>query len=279
MESYASMLEGVDCVYHCACLAYEGLSVFSPHLVSINIVTATTGVLSAAIKNGVKRFVFCSSMARYGENEVPFKESFTPMPIDPYGIAKYSAEMLVQNLCKIHGMEYNIAVPHNIIGPRQNFTDPYRNVASIFINRMLKGQQPIIYGDGKQKRCFSYINDCLSCLIKLGFEDKIKNEIFNIGPDEEFITIIELAEMIADLLKFPLNPIYLQERPQEVKYANCSSDKARAVLGYKTEYTVKQGLAEMITYIRDIGPKDFRYNYVLEIVTDKTPKTWLERLI
>lgn len=279
VDSYGDMLKEVDIVYHCAALAYEGLSVFAPHLVNKNIVTATTGILSTAIRNGVRRFVFCSSMARYGENKIPFTEELTPNPIDPYGIAKYASELLVRNLCKIHDMEFNIAVPHNIIGPKQNFTDPYRNVASIFINRMLKGKQPIIYGDGTQKRCFSYVDDCTSSLIKLGLDAEIKNEIFNIGPDEEFITILELAQTIAELLNFPLDPIFVPGRPQEVRFATCSADKARNMLGYCTQYRLRDGLEEMIAYIKEIGPREFNYNHVLEIVTHKTPVTWLKKLI
>lgn len=279
VAAYQDMLRDVEVVYHCAALAYEGLSVFSPHLVNRNIVTATTGVLSASIANGVKRFVFCSSMARYGENVPPFTEDMVPNPIDPYGIAKYASELLVRNLCQVHEVEFNIAVPHNIIGPKQNFTDPYRNVASIFINRMLRGKQPIIYGDGKQKRCFSYVDDCIGSLVKLGTDPNVKNEVFNIGPDEEVITILELAQTIAELLDFSLDPIFVPGRPQEVKFATCSSDKARAQLGYRTQYSLREGLKKMIEYIQDMGPREFDYNHVIEIVSPKTPITWLERLI
>lgn len=279
VAAYQDMLRDVEVVYHCAALAYEGLSVFSPHLVNRNIVTATTGVLSASIAKGVKRFVFSSSMARYGENVPPFTEDMVPNPIDPYGIAKYASELLVRNLCQVHEVEFNIAVPHNIIGPKQNFTDPYRNVASIFINRMLRGKQPIIYGDGKQKRCFSYVEDCIGSLVKLGTDPNVKNEVFNIGPDEEVITILELAQTIAELLDFPLDPIFVPGRPQEVKFATCSSDKARAQLGYRTQYSLREGLKKMIEYIQDMGPREFEYNHVIEIVSPKTPITWLERLI
>ena len=92
-------------------------------------------------------------MARYGKQEtVPFREDMVCKPQDPYGIAKYAGELLVSNLCNTHGMEYVIAVPHNITGPRQKYDDPFRNVASIMINLMLQGRQPIVYGDGTQKR-------------------------------------------------------------------------------------------------------------------------------
>lgn len=279
IEEYDFLLENVDYVYHCAALAYEGLSVFSPHLINKNIVTATTGMLSASIKHRVKRFIFCSSMARYGNNQIPFKESYLPEPIDPYGIAKYASELLVRNLCEIHGIEYNIAVPHNIIGPKQNYSDPYRNVASIFINRMLKGQQPIVYGEGDQLRCFSDIDDCIHCLVRLGLDDNIKNEVFNIGPDEEFTTILDLAKTISELLEFKLEPIFSKGRPQEVKYATCSSDKAKKYLEYETKVSLRASLKKMITHIEIMGVKEFDYRHQIEILNEKTPDTWVKKLI
>lgn len=278
-DKMKELLKGVDIVYHTACTAYEGLSVFSPKLVAENTYLNTVSMASAAIANNVKRFVTCSSMARYGTQEVvPFTEDMIPKPQDPYGISKYSAEIVLRNLCDVHGMELVIAVPHNIIGPRQKYDDPYRNVASIMINLMLQGRQPIIYGDGMQKRCFSFVQDDIDCLKKLAFQDNVVGEVVNIGPDEEFVTINYLAETIAKLLGFDLHAQYMQGRPQEVKFATCSANKARKLLGYQTKYTLEQGLQEMINYIKDRGVKEFAYHLPLEIVNDKTPKTWSNHL-
>ena len=279
LNSMKKILKDVDIVYHCAAAPYEGLSVFSPHIITQNVYQITATLVTAAISCGVKRFVLCSSMARYGENQVPFTEDMPPKPQDPYGIAKVAAEMVVKNLCEVHGMEYVIAVPHNIIGPKQKYDDPYRNVASIFINRMLQGKQPIIYGDGEQKRCFSFVNDCIQCLERIGFRDDVVGQVINIGPDEEFITINELARVIAKLLDFPLDPIYMPGRPQEVKLATCSANKARNLLGYQTAYSLEKGLQEMIDYIKNRGVKPFRYHFDLEIVNEKTPRTWKDKLM
>lgn len=279
LNTMNKLLKGVDIVYHTACTAYEGLSVFSPHLVSQNTYLNTASVATAAVAQGVKRFVYCSSMARYGHQEVvPFTEDMTCKPQDPYGISKVASEQLLKCLSEVHGMEVVIAVPHNIIGPRQKYDDPYRNVASIMINLMLQGRQPIIYGDGNQKRCFSFVQDDISCLEKLAFQEDVAGEVVNIGPDEEFVTINELAKTIAGLLDFDLNPIYVPDRPQEVKLATCSAEKARKLLGYHTQYTLQQGLSEMIDYIKKKGPKKFRYHLDVEIVNDRTPKTWTNKL-
>lgn len=170
--------------------------------------------------------------------------------------------------------EYVIAVPHNIIGPRQRYDDPFRNVAAIFINRMLQGKQPIIYGDGEQKRCFSYIDDAVRALTALGNHPDAGGEVVNVGPDQEFITINELAEIIADILEFDLDPLYLSDRPQEVKHANCSADKARELLDYRTEYTLREGLERMVEWIREQGPKSFDYHINIEIPTEDVPASW-----
>lgn len=279
LESMQKLLRGVDIIYHTACTAYEGLSVFSPKLVSENTYLNSVSLASAAIKNNVRRFVHCSSMARYGTQEtVPFTEDMICKPQDPYGISKFSAELILRNLCGVHGMELVIAVPHNIIGPRQKYDDPFRNVASIMINLMLQGRQPIIYGNGEQKRCFSFVQDDIDCLNKLAFQDNVVGEVINIGPDEEFVTINQLAETIAKLIGFRLDPIYLKDRPQEVKLATCSADKARRLLGYQTKYTLEQGLSEMVAYIEKKGPRPFSYHLPLEIVNELTPKAWTDRM-
>ena len=279
LNTMNKLLKDVDIVYHTACTAYEGLSVFSPHLVCQNTFQITATVASAAVEQGVKRFVHCSSMARYGtQDRVPFTEDMTPKPQDPYGIAKLAAENLLQCLSHVHGIETVIAVPHNIIGPRQKYDDPFRNVASIMINLMLQGRQPIIYGDGEQKRCFSFVQDDIDCLTKLAFLPDVVGEIINIGPDEEFVTINELARTVADLLKFDLKPVYVADRPQEVKLATCSADKARKILGYKTQYTLRQGLQEIIDYVQQRGVRKFRYHLDVEINSEKTPQTWKNKM-
>lgn len=274
-----SLTRGVDVVFHCAATAYEGLSSFSPYLVTNNIYGASVSLLSASIHNGVGRFVFCSSMARYGKQPPPFEEDMKPKPEDPYGIAKVAFEQTLMNLADTHNFDWSIAVPHNIIGPRQRYTDPYRNVASIFINRMLQGEPPIIYGDGKQKRCFSFVQDVAPYLYKLGFEEKVSKQIVNLGPDEEFVTINHLASTIAELLEFPKPPIYMPDRPREVREANCSSTKAREYLDYKTEWTLESGLREMIEWVQKKGPRPFDYHLPLEIITADTPITWVKALI
>ena len=269
----------IDFVFHCAATAYEGLSVFSPSFVTKNIFEASVSTVTASIQKKVKKFVFCSSMARYGDQRPPFTEDMKTQPEDPYGIAKAASEEVIKNLCNTHGIDWTILVPHNIVGPRQKYDDPFRNVMSIFINKMLMNEQIYIYGDGLQKRCFSYVDDCIDCMEKCITEPASSKEIINIGPDEETITIKELAELCANEIGHNKEPIFVQERPKEVKFASCSSDKARKILGYQTKFSLKESIELTANYIRKKGPKKFDYHIDLEIENEITPKTWTKKLI
>ena len=277
LDKMKEITKNIDVVIHAAAYAHESLSIFSPYLISKNIVDGSTSIFSASISNKVKRIVFCSSIARYGEVEIPYLESGLVQPSDPYGISKLAAEKILINLCNTYGVEYNIAVPHNIIGIKQKYDDPFRNVASIMINLMLQNRQPIIYGDGEQKRSFSDVDDCIYCIDKLATDPNIKSQLINIGPDDNFISINQLFKKISNQLQFNQEPVHYSDRINEVKMANCSADKAKKVLGYKKKVSLDESLAKMIEYIKLKGKKKFKYSYELEIKNDQTPKTWLEK--
>lgn len=279
LDEMTISMKDVDVVCHTAAYAHEGLSSFAPTLICNNNYTGSVSVFTAAIRNNVKRIVFCSSMARYGNIKPPYCENDVVKPVDPYGVSKVAAEDTLKILSKTHKIEYNIAVPHNIIGPRQCFIDPFRNVASIMTNLILQNRSPIIYGDGNQTRCFSDIDDCIYCLDKMMFDKNIVEEIINIGPDEEACTINELFKKISNKTKFNKEAIYKLDRPNEVKHAVCSSDKARKLLGYKTSVNLDESLDKVIDFIKEKGPKKFRYNYKIEIDNEITPETWKKKLI
>jgi len=218
-------------------------------------------------------------MARYGKQDYPITDDTVTEPVEAYAISKVASEQVLINLCELNKIEWVIAVPHNIIGPKQKYDDPFRNVVSIMINRMLQGKPPIIYGDGNQERCFSYIDDCLDCLIPMLDQKNLNKEIINIGPDEEFVTINKVAEICSNITRTNIQPTYKPERPREVKHALCSADKARRLLNYKTKISLEEGIKRTYDYILNRGSKPFDYNIELEIVNDLTPSTWLNKEI
>lgn len=273
------MAEHPTHIFHAACYPHEGLSINSPYLVAANSVgAASMCVASLACKFKVKRLVNCSSMARYGYQEtVPFTEDMTPRPVDPYGIFKFAAETAMQKLCEHHGVEFVNLVPHNIYGPNQKYDDPFRNVIAIMMNRALQRKQPIIYGDGQQKRCFSYVDDLLPAILQSLASDLPVGQTINLGPEEPFVTINHIAKLITLLAGMPFDPIYTGARPAEVKHANCSSARSRTLLGagFPTELTV--GLEHMWNWMKAKGPKPFNYHLPLEIVSENTPTTWTKQ--
>ena len=273
-------LQDVDVLIHTAALPYEGLSVFSPALIIQNIVGGTASLASAAIQNKVKRFIFCSSMARYGEQNPPFTEDLIKHPVDPYGMAKALAEDILFLLSDIHGLEVTIAVPHNIIGVGQRYTDPYRNVAAIMINSTFINNKIYIYGDGKQKRSFSDISDCVEALSQMVESDRDLNKhVYNIGPDNNEISIHELAEWVIALTDKNPRIEWVPDRPREVKNAYCSSSKIKKEFNYNAKVPLESTLNQMIDWIKVRGPARFNYHLPIEIDHSyELPRTWKERL-
>jgi len=282
IETLKRVMGKADVVIHAAALAYEGLSVFSPKIVAENIYSGTISVATAAISNEVPLFINCSSMARYGNGIPPFKETDATKPQDPYGIAKVDAENMLNFLSSIYPIKVFHVVPHNVLGPGQVYTDPYRNVAAIFANRLLRGKSIYIYGDGEQKRSFSHVDACVEAFYKLiNMQDMFYNgEIFNIGPEGNEISIKELAYLVAHHAKIYPTIEFMKDRPQEVKMAWCSSKKAIEVLNYNPNIkNNNQIIKELVEWVIQRGPTDFKYTHTLEIINENTPKTWVHKLI
>lgn len=280
LAAVSEAMKGADAVFHSACTAYEGLSVFSPHFVTDNTFGLTVSVATAAIANGVHRFVHCSSMARYGtQEETPFREDMDPKPQDPYGIAKLSSEKVLWNLSEVHGMETVVLVPHNIIGPGQRYDDPYRNVAAIMINRILHGKSPIIYGDGSQVRCFSYIDDVVAPMALALSDPRCVGETINVGPDEGEVTILQLAQLIMEKMSWTQDPIFMPGRPQEVHHATCSADLSRKLLDYEPSMSLEEGIDRLIEWIDSQPRLPFTYDLPIEIRSEKLPDTWSKALM
>ena len=274
-----TIMEGVDVVFHAAALPYEGLSVFSPTITTTSIVSGTVSVAIAVLHNKVRLMINCSSMARYGDQTPPFTEDMVTKPVDPYGLAKVQAEQHLAMLAKIHGLNYVTVVPHNVIGIGQRYFDPFRNVVGIMINRTLQEKPIVVYGDGEQKRSFSNAVDCIKAVENIMLSDRhLTGQIYNIGPDNNEISIKQLATIICKEAGKEVVLQHFPDRPIEVKNAYCSSDKIRKEFNYNAVITVEQTIYQMVQWIKP-RVRAFEYHLPLELITDKTPKTWTEQLI
>ena len=279
-EFMKTIMADCDVVFHTASLPYEGLSVFSPTVTATSIVSGTISTAIAALHNKVRLFINCSSMARYGDQVPPFTEDMPTKPVDPYGLAKVQAEEHLQMLSEIHGLNYVTVVPHNVIGVGQRYYDPFRNVVGIMINRAAQNKNLIIYGDGEQKRSFSDVRDCIIAVERIMQSDRtdLCGQVFNIGPDDNEMSIKQLATLILQHSEIYRQFDYYPDRPREVKDAYCSSDKIRKEFNYNATTTAKQTIIDMINWIKPIK-REFEYHLPIELITDQTPKTWTDKLI
>lgn len=264
--------EKPEIVFHLAANAAEQKAQFSPVDITSRNYDAFIKTLTPFIKYGGKRFVFTSSIAVYGALQTPFKETDKPEPEDLYGITKFAAEQTLEVLSEIHDFQFVIARPHNVYGPRQNMRDPYRNVVTIWMNAILRGEPYYIYGDGEQKRCFSYIDDVVDALYGCGFEE-VSGMTFNIGSDHEY-TLNDLAVAInqngyAYDRKLPQ---HLPERPQEVKVAVSDHKLLKKHLGYH-ETPLSIGISKTWEWCKSQGPQEPIYTE-LELPSEKAPKNW-----
>lgn len=240
--------EKPDYILHFAAYAAEGLSHYVRNFNYSNNLVATANVINSSINNDVKKVIFTSSMAVYGEKyNPPFTEQMQPAPIDPYGIAKYASELDFYNSKKYFDLNYSIIRPHNVVGKYQNIWDKYRNVIGIWIRQMLSGQSLTIYGDGQQKRAFSDIFFYGLPIEKLLFEGN--GEIYNLGSDNS-MTILDAAKIFkkcASKYGYKIDIVFLDAR-QEAKYAYSSHDKAKKELLFEENTDLEKVISEMIKW-------------------------------
>jgi len=271
-----------EVVHHAACHPHEGLSQFMPLDIGTSVFTASVSVFKAAVNCGVRRIVYFSSMARYGDAggaHPPFHEWDVTTPKDVYGGAKLAAEHALKAMAEAHGFEYVILVPHNVTGRFQCLRDAYRNVLAIWSNRLLKGKPPLVYGDGLQERAISDIRDSLPCYIKAAIDDAPVGEVINIGGNEVH-TIKDLAYMVIDAFDIGIEPVFVEERPCEVKKAYCSIEKSEKLLGFKQEHTVRETIEDFVEWVKEVGYQKPKYIQKDKIeIVHNMPRVWREELI
>lgn len=250
-------------VYHFAAYAAEGLSPFIRKYNYQNNLVATANIINACIRFGVERLVFTSSMAVYGHGYPPFDEEDRPQPIDPYGIAKYACEMDIQVAGEQHGLDWCIIRPHNVYGVKQNIWDTYRNVLGIWMTQHLHGEPMSIFGDGEQKRAFSFMDDCLLPLWKAATLPEVAKEIINLGGTR-YHSINEANRILKNIMR-DASVVYHEAR-HEVKNAHPTYEKSVELLGYEDKTSLEEGLKIMWEWAQNQPVRErFRWDkYELE---------------
>ena len=263
--------EKFDFVFHLAAYAAEGLSHFIRKFNYENNLIGSINLINAAVNHETKCFVFTSSIAVYGEAQVPMREDVIPRPEDPYGIAKYAVELDLQNAKRLFDLNYIIFRPHNIYGERQNIGDKYRNVIGIFINQIMNGEPLTIFGDGNQQRAFSYIGDVAPIIARCVFEPEVYNQVFNIGADVP-LTVNEVAKIVSQTFNVAPKLLHLPER-REVKYAFSDHSKLKKVFGDQAKVSFEEGVRRMILWAKKAGVQSSKKFEDIEI-TKNLPPSW-----
>ena len=259
-------------VFHLAAYAAEGLSHFIRRFNYTNNLVGSINLINASVRHGVERFVFLSSIAVYGAAQVPMLESSVPCPEDPYGIAKLAVELDLKAAHEHFGLPYTIFRPHNVYGEFQNIGDRYRNVVGIFMNRIMQLQPLPVFGDGLQRRAFSYIGDLVPAIAASPFVPAAVGEVFNIGAAIPQ-TVLELAEAVAREFRVQPQLQFLPGR-NEVRTAWSDHSKTEKVFGPLPSTSLAEGLHRMAEWARHSGPRKSRPFANIEI-TERLPPSWL----
>jgi UDP-glucose 4-epimerase len=261
-------------VYHLAAYAAEGLSHFIKRFNYENNLLGSVNLINASVNYGVRCFVFTSSIAVYGANQVPMHEDLLPLPEDSYGIAKLAVEQELRVSHEMFGLDYVIFRPHNVYGEHQNIGDRYRNVIGIFMNQIMQGQPLTVFGDGTQTRAFTYIADVAPVIAQGAFIPEAYGQIFNVGADTPY-SVNELAAAVAQAMGVKPNITYLPPR-NEVLHAFCDHKKLEKVFGVRAQMSLAEGLERMAKWAKQVGARKSKPFGHIEIEKN-LPAIWRQR--
>ncbi|MDK2898567.1 MAG: UDP-glucose 4-epimerase [Thermotoga sp.] len=236
-------------VFHLAAQASVAISVREPARDAKTNIIGSLVLLEKSIKHGVKKFIFSSTGgAIYGENVkvFPTPETEIPHPISPYGIAKYSTEMYLEFFAREYGLKYTVLRYANVYGPRQ---DPYgeAGVVAIFTERMLRGEEVHIFGDGEYVRDYVYVDDVVRA--NLLAMEKGDNEVFNIGTGRG-TTVNQLFKLLKEITGYDKEPVYKPPRKGDVRKSILDYTKAKEKLGWEPKVSLEEGLKLTVEYFR-----------------------------
>jgi UDP-N-acetylglucosamine 4-epimerase len=241
-------VEGVDFVLHQAALPSVPRSVENPCLTNEINITGTVNMLLASKEAGVKRFVFASSSAVYGdEASLPKKEGKEGNLLSPYAVSKLAGERYCQNFYLLYGLSTVCLRYFNVFGPRQDPFSQYAAAIPNFITKILNRERPTIFGDGEQSRDFSYVANIVDANILASKVESVSGEVFNIACAEQ-ITVNTLASKINEILGTQIQPIHDEPRPGDIRHSLADISKATKMLKYEPKFSFQEGLVRTIKW-------------------------------
>ena len=239
-------VDGVDFVLHQAALPSVPRSVRDPITTSDVNITGTLNVLNAARDAKVRRLVYASSSSIYGDNSVlPKHEGLAPAPLSPYAVSKLTGEHYCRVYTTLYGFETVILRYFNVFGPNQNARSEYAAVIPRFIDRIANGEPPVVYGDGRQTRDFTFVENVVAANLAACERDSIQGRVFNVAAGRQ-VSLLDLVSALGALMRREVQPVFNPARPGDVKHSYASIDAARQALGYEPTVDLKDGLARMV---------------------------------
>ena len=244
------LCQGCELVFHQAAVVSVPYSVEHPQESHDVYIQGTLNALLAARDAGAKRLVFASSAAIYGEDPaLPKREQMLPEPISPYAVEKIAGEHYLSAFNQLYGLQTVALRYFNVFGPRQDPSSPYSGVISIFVDRLLRQEDPTIFGDGEQYRDFVFVQDVVQANMLAATHDDAPGKVFNVGRGER-TSLNQLVEILSRLAGYQASPTHGEPRAGDIRESLADIARIRQTLGYAPEVEVEQGLAALVEYAR-----------------------------
>ncbi len=251
-EAMVKAVAGVEMIFHQAALPSVPRSVDNPSETHEACVNGTFNLLSAAKDAGVKRVVYAASSSAYGDQQtLPKTETMAPEPLSPYAAAKLTGEYYCRVFSQVYGLETYSLRYFNVFGPRQNPSSQYSGVISRFIDAFMKGDSPVIYGDGLQSRDFTYIDNVVNANIQAAQATSGSGQVMNVANGER-ISLLDLADVMKTVTgRTDLGIDFQPERKGDVKHSQADNTRAKEWLGYQKLVGLEEGIRRTIDWWKD----------------------------
>ena len=244
---------GVEYVLHQGAIPSVQRSVDDPSISNDANVSGTLNLLIAARDAGVRRVVYASSSSVYGDSPtLPKHEDMTPRPRSPYAVSKLAAEYYCQVFTEVYGLETVSLRYFNVFGPRQDPTSQYSAVIPLFVQAMLAGEPPVVYGDGLQSRDFTYVSNNVEANLLAATVPGVAGRVFNIACGKRY-TLLDLIAMLNDILGTRIDPVFAPPRHGDVKHSLADIRLAQEQMSYTVDVDFETGLERTVTWYREHG--------------------------
>jgi UDP-glucose 4-epimerase len=252
-DAVKAACEGIDCIFHIGALPSVPLSVKNPDPSHRCNVDGTFHVLEAARAAGVRRIIYAASSSAYGDQPIlPSKETMIPMPISPYAVQKLAGEYYMSSYWQVYGLETISLRYFNVFGPRQGADSPYSGVLAKFIQQMLEGTRPTIFGTGEQGRDFTYIDNVISAnlLASTAPAKKVAGKVFNVACGGQH-TLRDVYRLLAGLIGFKHPPQFGPARMGDILHSQADISAAAAAFDYRPLVALNEGLQRTVEWYRE----------------------------